>query len=99
MERLCGWIEKGYRFEVRVPTEIRDNLAVEITAYRGRRYVADRIYSPLKSMPHWNIPLQAILLSTRDERILNRTIKRFIRKLPEKNDILGNECNNRKIFG
>jgi hypothetical protein len=92
MERLVGFLTNGYRFEIKVPTTIYDPLRAEITAYRGKKMV-DRIYSMLKSMPKWNIPLQAVLLSKRDDRRMNRAIKTLIDRLPEKEDIPGNYCN------
>lgn len=96
MERLCGWLEKGYRFEIKVPSTVYENDGhphAEITAYRGKTYVADKIYCKLKTFPRWDIPLQAVMLSQRDDARLKRSIKTLIDRLPEKEDVLGNYCN------
>ena len=81
MERLCGWIEKGYRFEIKVPTTIYDALRAEVTVYRGKNYVVDKIYSPCKSLPKWNESLEMLMLSRRDDALLKRRIKTLIDEL------------------
>lgn len=81
-ERLSGFIEKGYRFEIKVPTNIRDEFCGQVDAYAGRRKV-DTIYFRCKSMPKWNVPLQAIILSRGDDREMRRTTEEIVKRLPD----------------
>ncbi len=81
MQRLCGFIEKGYRFEVQVPTTIFDSLGAKLTAYNGKK-VIDSIYIPLKKMPTWNVPAQGISLCKKDEKTLEKITNKFVKLLP-----------------
>lgn len=98
MERLCGFIEKGYRFEIKVPTNIRDPLRGEVTAYAGRKE-RDRIYFDCRSMPKWDVPAQAIFLSRGDEVAMKKATEKLIKRLPDvshkhyryKNKVLGDQ--------
>lgn len=81
MERYSGFIENGYRFEVRIPTTIFDDKVGVIRAYLGRKCV-DEEYFGLRKMPEWNVPLQALLLGKKDELTLERRTKELMKRLP-----------------
>lgn len=85
MQRYSGFIEYGYRFEVKVPTTIFDNKVAVISAYKGRK-VVNKIYFKLKKMPEWYVPCQCILLGKSDEKTLEEKTKELFKRLniPEK---------------
>ena len=73
MRRLCGWVSEGYRYEVLVPTTIFDSQIARIDAYdTNMGSLVNSINFKLRSMPRWDVPAQAIILSRRDEQSLRR---------------------------
>ena len=87
MQRFSGFSEKGYRFEVQVPTTIFDNLAATITAYDGEEKLRS-MNIPLRKMPSWNIPCQCIDLGKKDMSTLEKRTKEFVKQLPEHPDYM-----------
>lgn len=86
MQRLCGFRQDNYSFEVQYPTTIFEVKQLKIIAYeekngkRGKR--VNFVYVPLKTMPRWDVPGQCIILSKRDESRLERTTRKFVKSLP-----------------
>ncbi len=74
-----------YRFIVEVPTTIFDPMFAVINVYKNPEYknkkLIDKVYFPIKKMPKWDIPAQAIFLSRSDERTLRRKTKELITRL------------------
>jgi len=88
MQRLCGFRENGYCFEVQVPTTIFDPQRLQLTAYEEnkdkRGAEISSIYVSLQEMPKWNISCQCILLSKADEARLEADTKKFVASLPNR---------------
>lgn len=80
MQRYSGFMEYGYRFEVKVPTTIFENKVAVIQAYKGQK-LADMIYFKLKKMPEWYVPCQCILLSKSDEKTLEKKTEELFKRL------------------
>lgn len=74
-----------YRFEVKVPTTIFDPEFAVIEVYKNPEYkskkLIDKVYFPIKKMPKWDVPAQAIFLSKSDERTLMKKTRELITKL------------------
>ncbi|MBI2673060.1 hypothetical protein HYX19_02260 [Candidatus Woesearchaeota archaeon] len=81
MQKLSGWHEKGYHFEVYVPTTIFEPKKGYIKASSNTSI--DQFSFKLKEMPKWEVPCQCILLSRNDERSLEVKVKQILRKLPK----------------
>ena len=74
-----------YCFEVEVPTTIFDPKFAVIKVYKNpedkSKKLIDKIYFPIKKMPKWDVPAQAIFLGKSDERTLRRKTKELITRL------------------
>lgn len=90
IERFSGFVEKGYRFEVTVPTTIFESKVACIRAYEqkraGHEYKDDNVAAErcfrLKEMPTWNTLFQCIELSEKDMNNLEKITKRLVKSLP-----------------
>jgi len=82
MQNIHGRTEKGYKIVISVPTTIFDSRYGEIKAYAGEKEV-DRIYFQCKSMPRWDEPAQAIMLSRRDEQLMIKRENQLLARLPD----------------
>ena len=81
MEKLSGWHEKGYHFEVYVPTTIFESRKCYVKA--SSKTSIDQFSFKLKEMPKWHIPCQCILLSNSDEKTLDTKVEQILKRLPE----------------
>ncbi|GEM_PF-6517082 len=81
MEKQGGWHEKGYHFEVYVPTTIFEpkKCYVKVSSEAS----IDGFSFELKEMPKWYIPCQCILLSKRDEKTLDAKVEQILKRLPK----------------
>lgn len=81
MEKLSGWHEIGYHFEVYVPTTIFEPKICYVKASSSTSI--DQFSFELKEMPKWDVPSQRILLSRNDEKTLDAKIKQILKSLPK----------------
>ncbi len=81
MQKLSGWHEKGYHFEVYVPTTIFEPKTCYVKASSNTSI--DQFSFELKEMPKGHTPCRCILLSRCDEKTLESKVKQILRKLPK----------------
>jgi hypothetical protein len=81
MQRYAGFREHGYRFEVKVPASIFEERYAVISAYQGTKCV-DREFFPLREMPTWDVPAQAVVLTKSDEKTLEQKTRELMKRLP-----------------
>ncbi len=81
MEKLSGWHEEGYHFEIYVPTTIFELKKCYIKASSNTSI--DQSSFNLKEMPKWDVPCQCILLSKSDEKTLDAKVEQILKRLPK----------------